>query len=130
MGEVVVHISEACRSPDYVVGLGVDLLAVLIHFFLLSLVRIQGMTSLELIVPRRACTSLIPKRVFLALGGALVFMFLNLPGKEGFGVTLGPVCEMSHVLGLGRLDVSCPIGDGAIAGLVTCQRTSLKARIC
>ena len=101
MAEVVVHISEACSSPDYGVGLGVDLLAVLIHFFLLSLVRFQGMTSLELIVPRRVCTSLIPKRGFLALGGALVFIFLDLPGEEGFGVALGPACEMSHVLGLG-----------------------------
>jgi hypothetical protein len=62
---VVVHISEACHSPDHGVGLGIDPLAVRVHFLLLDLVRFEGMTSLELIVPRRACTSLIQKRVSL-----------------------------------------------------------------
>jgi hypothetical protein len=123
---VVVHISEACHSPDHGVGLGIDPLAVRVHFLLLDLVRFEGMTSLELIVPRRACTSLIQKQGLLALGGALVFMILNLPGEKGLGVALEPACGMSHVLGLGRLG-SCPIGDVVIAGLVTCQRSSLES---
>jgi hypothetical protein len=53
MAEVAVHISEACRSPDYGVGLGLDFLAVRIHFFFLSLARFEGIT-LKLIVPRQA----------------------------------------------------------------------------
>jgi hypothetical protein len=33
-------------------------------------------------------------------------MVLDLPGEEGLGVALGPACGMSHVLGLGQLDVA------------------------
>jgi hypothetical protein len=53
-------------------------------------------------VPHLASTSLIPKQGLLALGDALFFMVLDLPGED-IGVALEPACLDEPLLWLGQL---------------------------